>query len=95
MKQSIRDKLELLTSRLGELDRELSAEDAAHDMDAFRALGRERAEIEPVVGLFAEYRQAEADCGTAREMLSDPEFRELAESEIEDSPTCDSNQKPD
>jgi peptide chain release factor 1 len=85
MKQSIRDKLEFLTSRLVELDREFSSEDAARDMEAFRALGRERAEIEPVVALYGGYRQAEADCASAREMLSDPEMRELAQSELE---TC-------
>ena len=83
MKQSIREKLELLTRRLAELDREFSAEDAARDMDAFRALGRERAEIEPVVALYGEFRRAEADCESAREMLADPEMRELAESELE------------
>src|SRR5690606_3015063 len=66
-----------------EVDRELAAEDAARDMNAFRALSRERAEIEPVVALYRDYLQAEADCRTAREMLADPEMRELAEAEIE------------
>jgi peptide chain release factor 1 len=83
MKQSIREKLELLTGRLTELDRELSAEVAVRDMELFRALGRERAGIEPVVALYRAFRQAEADCASAREMLDDPEMRELAESELE------------
>ncbi len=82
MKQSIRDKLEHLTGRLAELDRELAAEDAARDMNAFRELSRERAEIEPVVELYRGYRQAEADCATARELLDDPDMRELGESEL-------------
>ncbi len=82
MKQSIRDKLEHLAGRLEELDRMLAAEDAAHDMNVFRSLSRERAEIEPVVGLFASFRQAEADCVTAREMLADVEMRELGEIEL-------------
>jgi peptide chain release factor 1 len=84
MKQRIREKLELLTSRLAELDRELSSGDAARDMDAYRALGRERAEIEPVVALYAAFRQAESERTGAREMLADPEMRELAESELAD-----------
>ncbi|WP_332673816.1 peptide chain release factor 1 [Aromatoleum sp.] len=83
MKQSIREKLELLTRRLAELDREFAAEDAVRDMGAFRALGRERAEIEPVVALYDEFRRAEADRESAREMLADPEMRELAEIELE------------
>ncbi len=83
MKSSIREKLERLTGRLAELDRELSAEEVARDMELFRALGRERAEIEPVVVLYRSYLQAEADCESAREMLGDPELAELAESELE------------
>ena len=48
MKQSIRDKLEHLTGRLEELDRELSSEEGARDMNAgggavpFLAPGRSR-----------------------------------------------------
>ncbi|QDF96115.1 peptide chain release factor 1 [Azoarcus sp. DD4] len=83
MKQSIRDKLEYLASRLAELDRELAAEDGARDMNAFRELSRERAEIEPVVELYSAYRQAEADCATAREMIDDPEMRELGQTELD------------
>ena len=83
MKQSIRDKLEHLDRRLEELDRMLAAEDAAHDMNVFRDLSRERAEIEPVVALYLSFRQAEADCTTAREMLADAEMRELGELELE------------
>lgn len=83
MKQSIRDKLEHLTGRLDELDRELAAEDSARDMNAFRDLSRERAEIEPVVALYQAFCQAEADCETAREMLDDPEMRELGRMELD------------
>ena len=82
MKDSIRDKLEHLAARIEELDRTLAAEDAARDMNVFRALSRERAEIEPVVLLYAAFRQAEADCATARELLADAEMRELGELEL-------------
>ncbi|NMF86956.1 peptide chain release factor 1 [Aromatoleum petrolei] len=82
MKQSIREKLDFLSSRLAELDRELSSEDAARDMDAFRTLGRERAEIEPVVALYEAWRRTESDAASAREMLADAEMRELVEMEL-------------
>jgi peptide chain release factor 1 len=87
MKQSIRDKLDHLTFRLGEIDALLGSEDAARDMDAFRKLNRERAEIEPVVGLFAAYRQSESDLASAREMLADPEMKDFAAEEIEAAQT--------
>ncbi len=82
MKQSIRDKLEYLSARLQELDRALASEYAARDMNAFRELSRERSEIEPVVELYAAYRQAEADGETARELLGDPEMHEFADAEL-------------
>ncbi|MDR0703221.1 MAG: peptide chain release factor 1 [Azoarcus sp.] len=82
MKPSIRDKLDRLADRLLELDRELGGEDAARDMNRYRELARERAEIEPVTALYRELRQAEDDCATAREMLADPEMRELGEAEL-------------
>ncbi|MGB4466436.1 MAG: peptide chain release factor 1 [Azovibrio sp.] len=82
MKPSIRQKLEQLAFRLDEVDALLSSEDAARDMDLFRKISRERAEIEPVVQLYATYRQAETDREQAGEMLADPDLRELAEEEM-------------
>jgi peptide chain release factor 1 len=75
-------KLQQLDKRLQEIDRLLSAEDATRDMNRYRALGQERAEIEPVVSRFGEYRKAQADELAAQEMLSDPDMKALAEEEI-------------
>jgi peptide chain release factor 1 len=83
MKQRIRDKLENLVDRLQELDRLLATSEAASDMDNFRKLTREHAEISPVVDLYQQFRQAEDDEATAREMLADPEMKELAQAELE------------
>lgn len=83
MKASIREKLEHLSQRLTELDQLLCAEDVTKDMDMFRKLGREHAEVEPVVALFRRFVQAEQDEITAKDMLSDPEMAELAEMELE------------
>ena len=46
MKSSIRQKLDLLVDRLDEIDRMLSAPSTAGDMDQFRKLSRERAELD-------------------------------------------------
>lgn len=45
MKQSIRDKLENLAGRLDELDRILASGEATRDMDQYRKLTREHAEL--------------------------------------------------
>jgi peptide chain release factor 1 len=82
MKQSIRDKLENLVGRLDELDRTLSSGEATRDMDRYRKLTREHAELGPVVALYQTWRQAEADRLAALEMVGDPEMKELAEAEL-------------
>jgi peptide chain release factor 1 len=82
MKASIAAKLAHLSARLAEINRLLSAEDATADLDAFRRLSREHAEIGPVVALYDAHRKAAADLGAAQEMTSDLEMRELAEAEI-------------
>ena len=82
MKESIATKLASLDSRLREIDVKLSDPEATRDLDNYRRLSQERAEIEPVVGAFAEYRRAEGDLAAAEEMALDAETRSFAEDEI-------------
>jgi peptide chain release factor 1 len=83
MKSSIRQRLEQLADRLAELDALLGQEEATHDMDAFRRLNRERADIAEVADLFAAYRQAESDLGAARMMENDSDLRAFAQEEAQ------------
>ncbi|TCS73241.1 peptide chain release factor 1 (bRF-1) [Sulfuritortus calidifontis] len=82
MKPSLAAKLLSLAERHQELNLLLAAEDAAADMERFRKLSREHAELTPLVEHYQAYRQAQDDLATAGEMLADPELRELAEGEI-------------
>ena len=84
MKPSIAAKLAQLSRRLEEINRTLSSENVTNDMDNYRKLTRESAEIQPVVELYREYEKFEADLKGAQEMAADPEMRELAEAEIPD-----------
>ena len=81
MKSSLRSKLESLAHRLAEIDAMLSASDVVSDLDRYRSLTRERAEIEPVVARFGEYQRAEEDIATAGEMAHDPQMKAFAEEE--------------
>jgi len=85
MKQSIAAKLAQLSSRLEELNRFLSSETATVDMENYRKLSREHAEIAPVVKLYNDYRSHEGDIQAAQEMADDPAMREFAESEIRET----------
>ena len=78
-------KLATLSERLDELNRLLSSEDATSDMDNYRKISREHAEITPIVEQFRAYQQAESDLKEAQSMLSDPEMKEFAQEEIDNS----------
>ena len=82
MKPSIRHKLDSLSERLGELDLLLGEETATRDIDHYRKLSREHAEVSEVVTLYAEYRKLEDDLRAAGQMLADAEMKALAEEEI-------------
>ena len=85
MKPSIASKLAQLERRLGELTRLLSSEDVARDMDSYRKLTREHAEITPVVGLYQSFKQAEEDAHTAQGMLADVQMKSFAETEMREA----------
>ena len=83
MKPSMTKKLATLSERLDELNRLLSSEGATADMDSYRKLSREHAEITPIVEQYRAFEQAEADIKEAQNMLSDPEMKDFAQDEIE------------
>ncbi len=82
MKPSIAAKLESLARRLADVGALLSAEAATRDMEQYRRLSKEHAELTPVAELFGQYRKAEDDLAAAQEMLADPQMKDYAETEI-------------
>ncbi len=83
MKDTMRDRLERLAHRLIEVDAMLSEPEIATDMDSFRKLSRERAELEPVVEAFTSYVTTEGDLEAAQEMMRDPDMKEMGEEEYQ------------
>ncbi|HEY9380127.1 MAG TPA: peptide chain release factor 1 [Burkholderiales bacterium] len=83
MKNSLSLKLEQLARRLEELNAMLSSEQATSDMDEYRKLSREHAEITPVVERYRDYRAALGDAQAAKDMLTDAEMRVFGQSELE------------
>ncbi|MBC7452184.1 MAG: peptide chain release factor 1 [Massilia sp.] len=83
MKQSMLAKLDQLANRLVELDELLMHEGATSNMDLYRKMTRERAEIGPLVALYQQFEAASADLADAQDMLADPDMKEFAQEEIE------------
>ncbi|AKZ61776.1 peptide chain release factor 1 [Herbaspirillum hiltneri N3] len=82
MKPSMLTKLDQLAERLEELNNLLMQQEATSDMDNYRKMTREHAELGPLVALYQAYSQASNDIATAQELLSDPDMKEFAQEEI-------------
>ena len=83
MKPSMLSKLDQLANRLVELDELLMSEGATANMDSYRKMTREHAELSPLVAVYRQYQSALDDTAAAQELLQDPEMKEFAQEEIE------------
>lgn len=82
MQPFLRTQLERYAQRLEELDFLLSREDIMADMQQYRRISREHADVTAVAGRYQRYLQTEADIAAAREMLDDPDMADMAQEEI-------------
>ena len=84
MKQSILDKLTLLSERYQEVGVLLGEADIISDQNRFRELSKEYAEIEPVVQIFESYQEILGNIEDAKLLAedSDPDMRAMAQDEI-------------
>ncbi|MBK4733760.1 peptide chain release factor 1 [Noviherbaspirillum pedocola] len=82
MKPSMLAKLDQLANRLEEVSSLLMQENVTADMDNYRRLNREHAELDPLVALYRQYVGAGSDVAAAQDMLSDPDMKEFAQEEI-------------
>ncbi len=83
MTPSLLAKLDQLTHRLEEVSALLNQENATADMDQYRKLTREHAELEPLVSVHGQWTQAQDDIRAAHEMLSDPDMKAFAQEELD------------
>src|SRR5690606_8793371 len=85
MKPSIREKLENLSERLVELDRLLASEGATANMDNYRKLTREHADVGPVAALYAQWVRPERDLASAQDIGEDREMKSCPAEQIDNS----------
>lgn len=80
-------KLTYVVSRFDELTSKLTDPELMKDMNKFRDISKERAELEPLVLKFKEWEKVTKDLAENKEILqesSDDDLRELAQAEIPD-----------
>ena len=78
-------KLDEVEKRYEEVTQKISDPEIIANQAQWQALMKEHAEIEPVVLKYKEYKKANQTIEDAKEMLKDPEMKELAEIEIEEN----------
>ena len=82
MKDTLRHQLDRLGLRLAELDASLADSAVAHDLQRFRAVSKEQADVAEVVGLYRRYLQREEDLDVAQGLLEEPDMADMAREEI-------------
>lgn len=75
-------KLESVEKRYEELTEKISNPEIIAKQTEWREYMKEHAEIEPIVQKYREYKKAKQAMEEAKEMLSDPDLKELAEIEM-------------
>ena len=77
------EKLQQIARRYDEIGELLEVPEIYGDSAQLRKLTRERSEIEPVVEAYRAYLKCEETIESSLELVSDPEFREMAQEELE------------
>lgn len=76
------DKLETVEKRYEELTAKISDPEVIARTNEWREYMKEHAELEPIVAKYREYKKAKTAYEEAKEMMSDPEMKDLAEEEM-------------
>ena len=84
MEESMFQRLNVAMKRLEEIDQELADENTMKDIKHFRDISKERANLEPQVEAFLQYKKNEEDLQGALEMSNDPdpELSEMGKEEV-------------
>jgi len=75
-------KLDAVENRYEELTSKISDPEVIANQNEWREFMKEHSEIEPIVEKYREYKKTKQSMEEAKEMLNDPELKELAEMEI-------------
>ena len=76
------ERLQNIQTKYQELVEELTHEDVLQDYNKLRKLSKEKADLEEIVLKYQEFLKCDETILEAKEMLNDPDMKELAEEEI-------------
>ena len=79
---NMKDKLETLAARYDEIQVRLSQPETLSDMDTWRRLMKEHADMEELMTAYGRYKTVPENVEQAKEMLEDPDLRDMAKEEL-------------
>lgn len=79
---NMKDKLETLAARYDEIQVRLSQPETLSDMDTWRRLMKEHADMEELMTAYGRYKTVLENVKQAKEMLEDPDLRDMAKEEL-------------
>jgi len=77
------DKLIAIEEKYVTIEKRMQEPEVYTDPAVYARLAREQKEIQPVVDTYRKYEKARRDMEGAKELMSDPEFKEMAQEEYE------------
>jgi peptide chain release factor 1 len=77
------EKLNAIEEKFKSLEQRMQEPEVYSDPALYAKLAREQKEIQPIVETFRRYEKAERDMEGASQLLSDPDFKEMAQEEYE------------
>ena len=78
------ERLENILKRYNELKELLSTSEVLENHNELRKLSKEQSDLEEIVQKYEEYQKLEKDIAGSKEMLNDPEFKEIAQAELDE-----------
>ena len=79
---NMKDKLETLAARYDEIQVRLSQPETLSDLDTWRRLMKEHADMEELMTAYGRYKTVLENVEQAKEMLEDPDLRDMAKQEL-------------
>jgi len=78
------DKLESIIEKFNYLEEKMADPEVIGDMNQYKKISKEYKDLKEIVSVTKVYREVMGNIETAREMLSDPEMKEMAQMELDE-----------
>ena len=79
----MKDRLETIIKKYNELIELLTKPEVLADYNKLKSLSKEQKDLEEIVKKYSEYQKCEQDIEEAKELVNDPELRDLANEQLE------------